>query len=254
MRVSEVRAAYAPDSAMGQVVDWIDNFLAAPHPDLGRKGSVCPFVPMSLDLDTIWMAEIDAAHPSEESISAVITAYRDLFLNTEPRAMPDAMNKAFMVVFSNLGQESAGLVDAVQYKLKKYFVDMGLMLGEFHAGNQSPGLRNADFFPLRSPIPMLAMRHMVDSDLPFLIRADYPAEERASFLRSYLARMAGELSPNKFSQALDGVIEAEIEKWIDKAVKGEAPAASSLLCQKCDEPLHSAEKHQHSELAVNEQN
>jgi hypothetical protein len=101
----------------------------------------------------------------------------------------------------------------VQQLLKKDFVEKGLMLGEFHASNESPGLRNAEFRPLRSPIPMLAMRHMVDSDLPFLLRTAYAAPVRAAYLRAYLFRLAGSLGWSRFEQALDGVVAAEIEQW-----------------------------------------
>lgn len=215
MRVSEVDRDYPRGTPLAQVLDWVRAFLARPHPELGRKGAVCPFVPVSLVQDSIWLAEITDSDLCLDKIAAIIGAYRDLFLATEPTRGPDAINKAFMVVFPNLGAEGAAVVDEVQYRLKRDFVDMGLMLGEFHAANQSEGLRNPEFRPLRSPIPMLAIRHMVDSDLPFLLRAGYPASVRAAFLRSYLYRMAGALPSTKLEQALDGVIEAEVEQRID---------------------------------------
>ncbi|OEZ63700.1 DUF6875 domain-containing protein [Duganella sp. HH105] len=215
MRVSEVDREYPGGTPLAQVMDWVRAFLARPHPDLGRKGAVCPFVPVSLLQDSIWLAEITDRDLSLDKISAIISQYRDLFLATEPTRGPDAINKAFMVVFPNLGKEGAAVVDEVQYRLKRDFVDMGLMLGEFHSANESEGLRNPEFRPLRSPIPMLAIRHMVDSDLPFLLRAGYPASVRAAFLRSYLYRMAGTLPSTKLEQALDGVIEAEVEQRID---------------------------------------
>ncbi len=232
LRVSEVRLQYAADSAMGQVVEWIDEFLAAQHPELGRKGSVCPFVPTALTLDTIWMAEITDSHPDMERVKEVMGQFREIFLNIEPRQMPNAINKAIIVVFSNLDIANAAMVDDVQLSLKKSYVDMGLMLGEFHANNQSPGLRNAAFFPLRGPIPMLGMRHMVDSDLPFLMRADYSPEERASFLRSYVTCMAGNTSANKFELALNGMVEAEIEKW--KIQSAQIASETPTLCANCE--------------------
>jgi hypothetical protein len=213
MRITEVDANCDPASPLRCVLDWIREFLARPHPRLGRAGSVCPFVPIALGLDTIWMAEVGEATPSFENISAIITDYRNVFLETEPKNGPEAINKAFLVVFSSLtasGADGAAIIDKVQASLKRYFVEMGLMLGEFHAANESPGLRNPDFRPLRSPIPMLAIRHMVESDLPFLIRQTYPAKERSSFLRSYLFRLGGALSQSKFNEALEGLIEAEV--------------------------------------------
>ena len=213
MRISEVGQNCDPASPLGCVLEWVRGFLARPHPQLGRTGSVCPFVPIALWLDTIWMAEVAETAPSFERLSAIITDYRNVFLETEPTIGPEALNKAFLVVFPSLkanGADGAAVVDKVQVSLKRYFVEMGLMLGEFHAANESPGLRNPDFRPLRSPIPMLAIRHMVESDLPFLIRETYPPKERSSFLRSYLFHLGGELSEVKFKAALDGLIAAEV--------------------------------------------
>jgi hypothetical protein len=213
MRVSEVDRYFDPASSLGRTLQWVREFLVRPHPELGRPGPVCPFAPIALGRDTIWMAEIKDSSASFESIAAVINDYRDAFLAMEPTSGPEAINKTFLIVFSSLqahGAEGAAVVDAVQASLKKHFVDVGLMLGEFHATNQSPGLRNPDFRPLRSPIPMLAIRHMVDSDLPFLNRESYSPKVRAVYLRSYLFRLGGTLSQTKFDEALNGLIAAEM--------------------------------------------
>jgi len=230
LRISEVEQAPDPDSSLPCIAQWVRDFLARPHPQLGRKGSVCPFVPLSLTMDTIWLAEVCDPAASFESISAIITEYRDLFLAMEPRSGPDAMQKSFLIVFPALAQHADGpaLVDKVQYALKKYFVDMGLMLGEFHSANESPGLRNPDFRPLRSPVPMLAIRYMVDSDLPFLMRESYPPQQRASFLRSYLSRVGGNLSPAKFEQVLDRLVAAEIELWVANAATAAESACAHV--------------------------
>jgi hypothetical protein len=212
-RFSEVDRECDPASAMGAILLWIRTFLARPHPELGRHGTVCPFVPVAMAMDTIWLAEVDEAEPSFEHISEIITDYRNVFLEMEPKTGPEAMNKSVLVIFPSLqrnGSDGAAVIDRVQASLKKYFVEVGLMLGEFHATNQSQGLRNPNFRPLRSPIPMLAIRHMVESDLPFLTRESYPPAERSSFLRSYLFRMGGILSQEKFTEALDRLVAAEL--------------------------------------------
>ncbi|WP_338849879.1 DUF6875 domain-containing protein [Massilia sp. W12] len=228
LRISEVLRNYAATHPMACIADWVHNYLAKAHPELGRKGPVCPFVPISLELDTIWMAEIPHNKPDLHAISDVILRYRDLFLESEPVSGADMLNKAFLVVFPNLGPEGASIVDEVQYHLKRHFVEKGMMLGEFHASNQSPGLRNPDFRPLRSPIPMLAMRYMVDSDLPFLAREDYPPELRTAYLRTYLARLGSDLSPAKFDEAMNAVIEAEIEKRLRQG-----KPLSNWYCSRC---------------------
>jgi hypothetical protein len=210
-RASEASVAEDDDSPLGVTIDWIRRFLARPHPDLGRAGPVCPFTPMALELDTIWMTEISDSAPDPQRIQDVIEECRKIFLTTEPCDGPMAINKVFMVVFSGLGPEAAPWIDAMQSKLKPNFVDIGLMLGEFHSRNDTPGLRNPDFRPLRSPLPMLVIRHMVESDLPFLKRDLDTPEVRISYLRSYLHQLGGTIRRNYFDQAVDALINAEIE-------------------------------------------
>jgi hypothetical protein len=70
-------------------------------------------------------------------------------------------------------------VDAVQKKFKPVAVSMGLMVGEFHMGNTTRGIRSKEpsFLPLRSVVPMLAFRNMVPGDAIFLM----PSATEASF-------------------------------------------------------------------------
>jgi hypothetical protein len=213
MRVSEVERECTADSVRAQLLKWLRDFIGAPHPDLGRPGTICPFVPGALSMDTIWLSEVTDAEPTLDSIGEVIKEYRNVFLATEPCNPPESINKAFLVAFPTLvarGAEGTALIDQVQRTLKPYFVEQGMMLGEFHALNDSPGLHNPEFRPLRSPVPMLAMRLMVASDLPFMTRDQYSNSERVVFLRSYLYRLGGSLKPSKFNEVLEKLIVSEV--------------------------------------------
>ena len=59
----------------------------------------------------------------------------------------------------------------------------GLMIGRFHPASEDEGLWNRDFRPMRAPIPLLAVRHLVRNDAPFALR--HPV-----LLASYLCRYA----------------------------------------------------------------
>jgi hypothetical protein len=39
--------------ALQAVADWITTFVVRPHKDLGRAGTVCPFVPGSLERNVL---------------------------------------------------------------------------------------------------------------------------------------------------------------------------------------------------------
>jgi uncharacterized protein DUF6875 len=171
---------------------------------------VCPFVPGALKLDTIWLTELQNERPSFERLSAIVNAYRSVFVQMQPKSGPDALNKVFLMAFPDFDAEGTRVIEKVQSTLKRLFVDMGLLVGEFHAANENPGLHNPDFRPLRSPVPMLAIRHLVESDLAFLNRDFYSPQLRAAYLRSYLYRLGGRLSQLKFNEAIDGLIAAEV--------------------------------------------
>ncbi|WP_460764519.1 FAD-dependent oxidoreductase [Lysobacter fragariae] len=214
-RLGLIRASEAErdhkGSALDEIVQWTRTFLAKPHPDVGRSGPVCPFTPAALAMDAIWLAQVTDATADADRLAEICSQFRDIFYDIEPSTGTAAINKTIVVVFPNLDIESAWLVDQVQAQLKPSFVDMGLMIGEFHAKNESPGLRNPDFRPLRSPIPMLAMRQMVETDLPFLRRYIDEPQVRISFLRSYLRRLGGSVRKNFFDQAVAALVEAELE-------------------------------------------
>jgi hypothetical protein len=91
-----------------------------------------------------------------------------------------------LVVLPDFDRKDSGPLDALQDKLKDAFVREGLMVGQFHPRNDQGGLWNENFRPLRAPIPLLAIRRMVPSDLPFLL-------DSASHLSAYLNRFAPDI-------------------------------------------------------------
>lgn len=227
VRASHVERECAPDAPMAVTVAWIRSFLARPHPHVGRPGPVCPFTPTALALDTIWLGEIGERDITVERMVELMGEYRDLFAEIEPRLGPLSINKTLLAVFPHLGEDAAAMIDDVQRELKPSFVGLGLMLGEFHAANESPGLRNPDFRPLRSPVPMLAIRHMVETDLPFLRRSIDPPQVRGQYLRSYLRRLGGTVRQGYFEQAVSALVEAELQQRTAKEPPAEPVRASA---------------------------
>jgi hypothetical protein len=173
-----------------EIMEWVQSFLARPHPDLGRTGLVCPFVPYALKSNSIKLTVIRAKNLRQKQIEEIILNYRDIFIETVEAGENElAIYKVFLLVFADLTIEDTAIVDGIQQKLKPLFVESGLMLGEFHKQNESPGLHNPNFRPLRSPIPLLAIRFMVESDLPFLDSANTP-HLRIKYLEAYLRRFS----------------------------------------------------------------
>ncbi len=194
-----------------EISRWIRHYLAQPHPMLGRAGDVCPFVRRALNEQTIWLTAIWDSQTGPEQVERTVVQCLETFLALEPTASETRTSKAILVIFPDVTAEKASdLIDGVQRKLKPAFVEQGLMLGEFHALNITPGLHNEHFYPLRSPIPILAIRHMVESDLVFMSRSSDPADARARFLRGYL-RSLPDIAPSKALLATMALRDAEDE-------------------------------------------
>ena len=171
------------------IAEWTRKYLAMPHRDLGRTGPVCPYAPAALHKQTLRIASIRlrTSDRKREIEHAVLSAC-DQLLAMQTGVREEDILHALLLVFPDVSlEDSPELIDGTKEKLKAYFVSKGLMLGEFHLLNESPGLHNAEFRPLRSPIPMLALRRMVPNDFVFLNRPEDPAHLRASYIRSYLS-------------------------------------------------------------------
>jgi len=188
--------------ALSTIVEWCESFLGRPSKLVGRSGNVCPFVPESMLRGSLKFAEIrldqDEAKVGERAkarIEAAISTFRDRFLADQRRMKKINIFASWVMVFPDVRIDDAEeLIDGPQRRLKPKFVKEGLMLGEFHPLSRSPGIRNPAFRPLRSPYPLLVIRHMVESDIEFLGRALDPAPLRAESLRAFLKFLGPSLS------------------------------------------------------------
>ncbi|MGA5131363.1 DUF6875 domain-containing protein [Streptomyces olivoreticuli] len=182
IRLFDEREA-AVDERLRPVADWISGHVARPHPNLGRRGAVCPFVPLSQRLGLIRFALATPPVADEAGLKAATSALKAHWLAMEPRGGPHAIDKTIVLVLPGLPED---LVVRVHDRLKPEFVGDGMMLGEFFPDHPGPGLHNPAFRPLHSDTPLLVARSMVANDLPFLTEKRYPAERRAGFVTAFL--------------------------------------------------------------------
>lgn len=163
------------DAAFSAVIEWIDHFLCASHPELGRLGDVCPFARTALTKRSI--AFFRNRSESVDALAADIEMHMDEFLRTGAH---HDIYQCRIIVPTRL-DAAAAAVDSVQKRLKPAFVQQHLMLGQFYQGCPERGLWNATFRPLQSPVPLLAIRNMVPTDVAFL----YGNE---SYMHAYLEK------------------------------------------------------------------
>ena len=157
-------------SCSNDILRWADEYLAKPHPRLGRDGAVCPFVPPSIRSNVFFLAihaEVDDTTTIEE-IEALLASYVDVFFATEPTGEPERLLKTFLPAFPQMSPQRAFILDEVHARMKSFFVQQGMMIGQFHPLCQAVAARNPDFPNKISPVPLFALRHIAVHDILFL--------------------------------------------------------------------------------------
>jgi hypothetical protein len=84
--------------ALHAVADWIKTFVVKPHKDLGRAGTVCPFVPGSLERKTLWLAPEQIADRDVPEVVELMGGYKRLLLDTRPTEGDDVIYNVIVVV------------------------------------------------------------------------------------------------------------------------------------------------------------
>ena len=160
--------------ALQAVADWIKTFVVKPHKDLGRAGTVCPFVPGSLERKVLWLAPEQIADRGEPDVMELVSGYKRLFLETQPTGGDDADYKVIVVVFTDLPADRAQGVfdDVLQHLAVPSYADDGILFGPYYEGNEGTAIYNSSFRPFQSPVPFLFVRQGVISDWKFFLDND----------------------------------------------------------------------------------
>jgi hypothetical protein len=157
--------------ALQAVADWIQTFVAKPHKDLGRAGAVCPFVPGSLERQTLWLAPEQIADRSASAVVELMNGYIRQLLDAQPTDGDDTKYKVIVVVFTDLPPDRAqGVFDDVLQQLAvPSYAEEAILFGPFYEGNDGTAIYNSSFRPFTSPVPFLFVRLGVVSDWKFFL-------------------------------------------------------------------------------------
>lgn len=168
-----------------KVQEWLASFLAKPNQNLGRAGAVCPFVSTALAQKTIQII----AFPGHIGESQIIEVVKNEIANLQKRITHHPDQRPLHVAILTFPAAEPLMIEMVQDKLKEEIVAQGLMIGEFHPNHSGPGLHNANFHPMRAPMPMLVLREMVRPDIYFLNDAKKYSKDRIQYFKSTYNRL-----------------------------------------------------------------
>jgi hypothetical protein len=160
--------------ALQAIADWIKAYVVKPHNDLGRGGTVCPFVPVSLERKTLWLAPEQIADRDVPEVVELMNDYKRLLLDTRPTDGDDVIYNVIVVVFTDLPADRAqGVFDDVMGQLAvPSYVEDGILFGPYYEGHEGTAIYNSSFRPFQSPVPFLFVRHGVVGDWKFFLDDD----------------------------------------------------------------------------------
>ena len=187
----------AANAALATLLNWVETYLMREHPDLGRTGAVCPFTRQAARIDTARLAICTAAPDQEERAFALIRSGFGA-LDAIPCKPGMTHFRTVIIGFPNCtGKGGVAMLQRVQKRHKLYSLARGRMIGLMHDASEAPGLWNSDFRPLRAPLPVLAIRHMVEHDAPFaarhpLLLAPYLAKFRLTGAKRLIDHLRGQ--------------------------------------------------------------
>jgi hypothetical protein len=179
------------DLAFAKVIAWIEQFLCAPHADLGRDGDVCPFARAAMVKNSVeyFRNESESVTSLEEDIGMHMLDFADT---------ARANIYSCRIIVPTRLEHAERAVEEVQRRWKPHFVQRHLMLGQFFQNCQESGLWNKDFRPLQTPVPLLAIRNMVPTDIAFLYH-------EKTYVQTYLEKFGkrGTLALKQFEMTRD---------------------------------------------------
>jgi len=158
--------------ALRSIAAWIRDYVVRPHEDLvGHGGPLCPFTPVSLERNTLWLA---AEHVTDDGAVEVMKRYKRRLLEAEPTDGDGVNYNVIVVVFTDLPPDRAKDVfgDVIQQLGVPSYVEDGLLFGPYYEGNEVTAIYNSSFRPFESPVPFLFVRHGVVTDWKFFLDDD----------------------------------------------------------------------------------
>ncbi len=176
-----------------EMMRWADEFICQPHPMLGRKGPVCPFMQKTMRVDRYLIALHDEVRdPDVWRLRDIVFSHAEGLKKNFPETDPEGAFTGLVIVFPLLPASDLGVLDELHSQLKSDLMAHDVMLSPFYAKSVKPSISNPEFHVFQSPLPCFVLRHVDVRDIVFL------GNNPLAFAR-YHARFAEKFRDNKVS-------------------------------------------------------
>ncbi|HEY6309431.1 MAG TPA: hypothetical protein VIY52_01280 [Streptosporangiaceae bacterium] len=149
---------------------WVREYVSSPHPQIGRHGPVCPFVPQAVKREAFRLTcRYDAIEQGGPRLVEILEEEIADFAADIRRQPKSAVSlECRLVVLAATGPGDWRLIDEAYSGLKDRAVANGLMIGQFHPLCDERAARNQAFRVSLAPMGLLAIRMMAPHDVLFL--------------------------------------------------------------------------------------
>ncbi|WP_133254215.1 DUF6875 domain-containing protein [Phenylobacterium deserti] len=187
--------------ALVRMARYVDEFLTAAHPELGRTGVVCPFARRAIQQNQIHLTACDVSGEKPEDEALILEGMARLRGLLDGAGSDKPAHRAVVAVFPRLSEpHGARMIEKIQRALKLSFVQRQLMIGQFYPSCPEPGLWSAGFRPLQSPVISLAIRNITVFDAPFMLdRQEYVDAFVDTFGEAGAERIAAAVRDKRFA-------------------------------------------------------
>lgn len=150
------------------LVGWTADYIARPHPEMPRKGAICPYVQPSIERNFLFVKS-STLGDDEDGLCEYMLAQATEFLSTAPTPPdPDSVYKSLIIAFPAIPDERAGILTVVRRKIKPAFLRSEITCGEFYNDSNDRSARNKELRIALAPVPCIAVRYLTPHDELFL--------------------------------------------------------------------------------------
>jgi hypothetical protein len=209
---------------------WIERFIMQPHPDLGRKGAVCPFAQAAHEARTIHFCALDVGEMSFDVFTDVMMRLTSFFNRFAGNTSGRSDLLSLCIFPRNLRPESYyKFIDCAHSILKPHYMNAGLMLGEFHPLSAVRGAHSERICAMRSDVPIFVIRSIALHDILFIDRPSGALGIRIHELECYLHGVGNLLPPSEAARIKDRI--EELKSQLLRSEDVVAPHAGDLWQQ-----------------------
>ncbi|MEU2431901.1 DUF6875 domain-containing protein [Streptomyces sp. NPDC007861] len=177
-------ARHCPEHSLPEPArTWIEDFVAAPHPQLGRPGAICPNLPFILARRQLYWGSVDYAAVGSGAMppARTLTVLFRQALAEAARIIEESgdtyRTAVVWVIESAPPHTHRSVIEPAFQAIRSESIAAGIMVGCFHPYRRRRSRVQPELATMRSPVPMIAMRRLLRGDLDSV--RDEPESRRA---------------------------------------------------------------------------